>query len=163
MPMSKAQSGKRCVRRSLERWRQRESVRRGGEPGEIVFKSHAPVPCELLKHGRLHFTARFRFSRRTINFNPDQVSSIAHTFTSTNPSGNATALITSSVTSVGTPDDLFGQETQTVPASAILARKTGNLFANSLRFLVKTWMKLESGFKRSEKVTPSGILPSNRR
>src|SRR5205085_12404371 len=58
----------RSVRRSLEWWRQRESLRRGGKPGEIVFKGHAPVPCELLKHGRLHFTARFRFSRRTINF-----------------------------------------------------------------------------------------------
>src|SRR5437762_1814141 len=103
MPMSKAQSGKRRVRRSLERWRQRESLCSGGKPDEIVFKGHAPVPCELLKHGRLHFTARFRFSRRTINFNPDQVSSIAHIFTSTNPSGNATARTTSSVTSVGTP------------------------------------------------------------
>jgi len=37
----------------------------------------------------------------------------------------------------GTPADLFGQETQTVPVAAIFSRKTGNLFANSLRFLVK--------------------------
>src|SRR5881409_3626437 len=116
-----------------------------------------PVPCQLLKHGQLHFTGRFRFSRRTINFNPDQVSSIAHTFTSTNPSGNATARITSSVTSVGTPDDLFGQETQTVAASAIFSRRAGNRFANSLWLLMKTWTKVESDLKRFEKVTPSEI------
>src|SRR6266702_2101075 len=118
----------------------------------------------MIKATRFHFViVNFRFSRRTINFNPDQVSSIAHTFTSTNPSGNATARITSSVTSVGTPDDLFGQETQTVPAFAIFSRKTGNLLSNSLRSSMKTWTKLESGFKRSEKVAPSGIVPSNRR
>src|SRR5204863_5346290 len=163
MPTSKAQSGKRRVRRSLERCRQRESPCSGGKPGEIVFKGHAPVPCELWKHGRLHFTARFRFSRRTINFNPDQVSSIAHTFTSTNPSGNATARITSSVTSVSTLADLFGQETQTVPVSAIFSRKTDNLFSNSLRLLTKMWTKPASDFKRSEKITLSGVVPSNRR
>jgi hypothetical protein len=128
-----------------------------------VFGLVFPRSAQPWKHGRLHFTVRFRFSRRTINFNPDQVSSIAHTFTSTNPSGNATARITSSVTSVGTPDDLFGQETQTAPASAIFSRRTGNRFANWLCFLMKTWTKLESDLKRFEKVTPSGIVPSNRR
>jgi hypothetical protein len=113
---------------------------------------------------RVHvFAGTFRFVRRIINFNPDQVSSIAHTFTSTNPSGRAIARITSSVTSVGTPDDLFGQETQTIPVSAIFSRKTDNLFANSLRFLMKTWTKSEAGFRRSEKVTPWGVVPSNRR
>src|SRR5213082_2673019 len=105
----------------------------------------------------------FRFSLRTISFSPDQVSSIAHTFTSTNPSGNATARTTFSVTLVGTVDDLFGQETQTVPVSAVFSRKADNRFSNSLRFLIKTWTKLDSGFKRSEKVTPSGIVPSNGR
>jgi hypothetical protein len=103
------------------------------------------------------------FRWRTINFKPDQVSSIAHTFTSTNPSGSATARTTSSVTSVGTPDDRFGQEPQTTPVFAIFSRKTDNLVANSLRFVMKRWTKLEPGFKRSEKVTPSGIVPSNRR
>src|SRR4029077_10066013 len=114
--------------------------------------------------GKYHFlTGGFRFIRRTINFSPDQVSSIAHPFTSTNPSGSATARTTFSVTSVGTPDDLFGQEIQTIPVSAIFSRKADNLFANSLRFLTKTWTKFESGIKQSEKVTPSGIVPSNRR
>src|ERR1700757_2284983 len=120
-----------------------------------VFHSQINV----IKATRFHF----RFSLRTISFNPDQVSSIAHTFTSTNPSGSATARTTSSVTSVETPDDRFGQETQTVPVSVTFSRKPGNLFANSLRFLMKTWTKPESGFKRAEKVTLSGIVPSNRR
>src|SRR5262249_44932840 len=119
-----------------------------------VFHSQINV----IKATRFHF----RFSLRTINFSPDQISSIAHTFTSTNPSGSATARTTSSVTSVATPDDLFGQETQTVPASAIFWRKTANLFSNSLRFSMKTWTKLEPPFTRSEKVTPSGVVPSNR-
>src|SRR5439155_94869 len=56
----------------------------------------------VIKATRFHF----RFSLRTISFNPDQVSSIAHTFTSTNPSGSATARTTSSVTSVDTSDDV---------------------------------------------------------
>src|SRR5206468_1983702 len=47
MPMSKAQSGKRRVRRSLERWRQRESLRSGGRADEIVFKGHAPCPANV--------------------------------------------------------------------------------------------------------------------
>src|ERR1700719_1709688 len=55
----------------------------------------------------------FRFSRRIINFNPDQVSSTAQTLISTNPSGSATARITSSVMLVGTLEDFLGQETQT--------------------------------------------------
>ena len=54
----------------------------------------------------------------------------------------------------------FGQDTQTIPVSATFSRKTGNLVANSLGFFMKTWTKLESGFKRSEKVTPSGFVPS---
>src|SRR4029077_4047866 len=112
--------------------------------------------------GKYHFlTGGFRFIRRTLNFSPDQVSSIAHTFISTNPSGSATARTTSSVTSVGMPDDLFGQEAQTVPASGGVSRKTDNSFSNSRGVFMKTWTKSESAFKRPEKVTPSGIVPSN--
>jgi hypothetical protein len=89
------------------------------------------------KNAPLHLTAHFRFVRRTINFNPDQVSSIAHTLTSTNPSGSAMDRTTSSVTSVGTPADFFGQETQTIPVSATFSRKIDNLFSYSPRLLVK--------------------------
>src|SRR2546430_13466236 len=78
----------------------------------------------------------FRFCRRIINFNPDQVSSTAHTFTSTNPSGRATARMTSSVTSVGTPADFFGHETQSTPASASLLRNRFSCLCNSFRLFV---------------------------
>src|ERR1044071_769869 len=120
-----------------------------------VFHSQINV----IKATRFHF----RFSFRTMSFNPDQVSSIAHTFTSTKPSGSATTRIRSSVTSAGMPDDFFGQETQTVPVSAIFSRKVDNVFSNSLLFLVKTWTKPESAFRRSENVTFSGIGPISRR
>src|SRR6266480_5699231 len=79
----------------------------------------------------------FRFSRRIINFNPDQISSTAQTFMSTNPSGNAISRITSSVTSVEMPEDFFGHETQIVPVLAIFARKIGNRFSNSDRCMLK--------------------------
>src|SRR5207244_3777024 len=105
-----------------------------------VFHSQINV----IKTTRFHF----RFSFRTISFSPDQVSSIAHTFTSTKPSGSATARITSSVTSAGMPDDFFGQETQMVPVSASFSRKMDNLLSKSLRFLMKTWTKLDSGCNR---------------
>src|SRR5882724_4352408 len=79
----------------------------------------------------------FLFSRRIINFNPDQISSTAQTFMSTNPSGNAISRITSSVTSVEMPEDFFGHETQIVPVLAIFARKIGNRFSNSDRCMLK--------------------------
>jgi hypothetical protein len=62
--------------------------------------------------------AEFRYLRsslRMTNFRPDQVSSTAQTFTSTRPSGNATALTVSSVTLEDTPDDFFGQEIHIMP------------------------------------------------
>src|ERR1700682_6503082 len=72
----------------------------------------------VVEASRFHFVFfDFRFSRRIINFNPDQVLSTAHTFVSTNPSGKATSRITSSVTSVETPADFFGQDTHTIPVS----------------------------------------------
>src|SRR5438132_11012804 len=91
---------------------------------------------DVIQNARFHLFD-FRFSRRIINFNPDQVSSTAQTFTSTNPSGNAISRITSSVTSVEMPEDFFGHETQTVPVLAIFARKIGNRFSNSDRCMLK--------------------------
>src|ERR1700724_1053684 len=116
----------------------------------------------VIQNARFHLFD-FRFSRRIINFNPDQVSSTAQTFMSTNPSGKAIARITSSVTSVEIPEDFFGHETQTVPLSDILSRKICIFFCNSLRRPVKRWTKFDPGFNRSENITPSGILPSSRR
>src|SRR5438270_4381171 len=117
---------------------------------------------DVIQNARFHLFD-FRFSRRIINFNPDQVSSTAQTFTSTNPSGNAISRITSSVRSVEIPEDFFGHETQTVPFSDILSRKIDNFFCNSLRRLVKRWTKFELESRRLENATPSGIFPSNRR
>ena len=54
-------------------------------------------------------------ARRRKSFSPDHVASIAHTFTSTMPSGNATSRTVSSVTSVATPDAFFGHATQIIP------------------------------------------------
>src|SRR5260370_40448006 len=106
----------------------------------------------VIENARFHLFD-FRSSRRIINFNPDQVSSTAQTFMSTNPSGNAISRITSSVTSVEIPEDFFGHETQTVPLSDILSRKIDLFFCNSLRRPVKRWTKFEPGFNRSENVT----------
>ncbi len=53
---------------------------------------------------------------------PDQTSSIAHTLLSTSPVGRATSRTTSSVTSVTTLDERFGQAIQRPPAWASLGR-----------------------------------------
>jgi len=63
-----------------------------------------------------------RRSFRITNFNPDQTSSTAHTLISTSPIGSATSRIVSSVMSVLTPEDFFGQETQIIPSGTILVR-----------------------------------------
>src|SRR4029434_1015991 len=39
--------------------------------------------------------------------------------------------------------------------------RDGQFLLQFARLLMKTWIKLDSGFRRSEKVTPSGIVPSN--
>src|SRR4029077_15879885 len=80
---------------------------------------------DVIEQSRFHHFD-FRFSRRIINFNPDQVSSIAQTLMSTKSSGRATARITSSVISVATPEDFFGQEAQSTASSAIFRRKIDN-------------------------------------
>src|SRR5690606_2071851 len=61
-------------------------------------------------------------ARRTTSLSPDHTSETAQTFTSTNPSGRASSRITSSVISVGTPDDFFGHETQTGVSAARRSR-----------------------------------------
>ncbi|HEY7170031.1 MAG TPA: hypothetical protein VH417_04235 [Vicinamibacterales bacterium] len=67
------------------------------------------------------------------SFNPDQVSSTAHTFTSTKPSGSAISRIRSSVTVVTTPEAFFGHDTQTAASGRIVdtrrASRSGQLAA----------------------------------
>src|SRR5882672_640794 len=70
---------------------------------------------------RLLRVAYFRFSFRTTSFSPDQISSSAHTLMSTRPIGSATSLIVSSVMSVGTLADFFGQDTQIAASGRIFA------------------------------------------
>ena len=70
-------------------------------------------------------------SFRTTSFGPDHTSSTAQTLTSTKPRGRASAHTVSSVMSVGTPADFFGQETQTVPSGLSLARNFTSAFSSS--------------------------------
>ena len=118
---------------SVERWAD-FAIRK-----PIAFSKDLYAQINVIKVACLHFAVvdfrlRRRFSRRTINFNPDQVSSTAQTFTSTKPSGNATSRITSSVTSVATPEDFFGHETQRTPVSAINLRSRFNSFFERFAF-----------------------------
>src|SRR4051812_44107628 len=106
----------------------------GGHPrtrdgdGRIVrtvgqFENEAPLVDELfvgwprMSHDFAHASVPQRSSLRITSFKPDHTSLTAHTFTSTKPSGSATARIVSSVMSVATPDAFFGHDTQ-ITASA---------------------------------------------
>src|SRR5690348_13257250 len=53
---------------------------------------------------------------RNINFNPDQVSSTAQTFTSTSPFFNPKSRIMFSSRSVAIPDDFFGHDIHIMPS-----------------------------------------------
>src|SRR6266404_5162039 len=117
---------------------------------------HAQI--NVIEQSRSHYFD-FRFSRRIINFNPDQVSSTAQTLISTKPSGSATARITSSVMSVGTPDDFFGQETQTAASSAIFCRRDCSCVCSPRRSLENRCTNLVLPTGRVAKFTPLGIWP----
>src|ERR1700730_5569723 len=127
--------------------------------GVEVFNSQ----INMIKMSRFHFVVVDLSLRRITNFRPDQTSSTAPTFMSTNPSGNATARITSSVMSVLMPDDFFGHETHNVPASAILDRSRWSCLFNSLRCFVKKWMKLEFVVTRLLNFASFANLPSKLR
>src|SRR6266513_296063 len=94
-----------CRQRLLSFYSPNNGVELIGRPPTLCPGGSRGYPNGEQEKVRLHLTARFRFVRRTINFNPDHVSSIAHTLTSTNPSGSAAARTTSSVTSVAMPED----------------------------------------------------------
>src|SRR5438309_1590679 len=102
-----------------------------------------------------------RFSRRTINFNPDHVSSTAQTFTSTNPSGNATSRMVSSVISVATPEDFFGHEIQSIPVSAINLRSRFSSFSSTFRSETNKWTKTAPALISLVNETPAGSGASN--
>src|SRR5229473_1510852 len=89
------------------------------------------------------------FSSRMTNRSPDHVSSIAHTLLSTRPVGRATNRITSSVISVGTFDDFFGQATQN-PAAGVMRRLTDASWrANSARRVTNSTRTSKGSFPAS--------------
>ncbi len=116
----------------------------------------------MVKMACFHFrVVDCRFSRRTINFRPDQVSSTAQTYVSTNPSGKATARITSSVISVETLAAFFGQEIHRVPVSATIPRNRFNSRSNCARCVVNKCTNAQSRERQSDSRVFSGSLPSN--
>src|SRR5438552_17799502 len=83
---------------------------------------------------------------RYMNFNPDQTSSTAHTFTSTRPLLSPISRTTFSLTSVFTLAAPLGQEIQSVPAASRFFLSLGKS-ATSLDFsVVKNWMKSQGPF-----------------
>ena len=72
------------------------------------------------------------FSLRMTNFKPDQTLSTAQTLMSTRPIGKATSRMVSSVMSVGTLEDLFGQETQITPSCFRFFREARSASVNSV-------------------------------
>src|SRR6266568_4754333 len=78
-----------------------------------------------------------RRSLRTTSLRPDQTSLTAHTLTSTNPSGNATSRIVSSVMVVGTFAAFLGQDTHTVALGLSVCRRTARRLTRSSFFVTK--------------------------
>ena len=114
-----ARGWRRC--RSARSWRcrSRRRARNSTSPGRATTTRSTACGART---GSILTTCSPRSSRRPdlhrnslriTNLRPDQVSSIAQTLVSTNPSGSATSRIVSSVMSVGTFPAFFGQLTQT--------------------------------------------------
>src|SRR5262249_50289613 len=97
-----------------------------------------------------------RFSSRTTSFNPDQISSTAHTLISTSPSGNAILRTTSSVISVSILAAFFGQEPQITASSLIVPRYFLSPAVSSLASLVNRWTRSTSAVSLATNATPSG-------
>lgn len=78
----------------------------------------------LLKLNLATLRGIYRSDFLITSFNPDQTASTAQTLISTRPRGRAAFRTTSSVRSVCTPEDFFGQETQIAPGgvSSFLSR-----------------------------------------
>src|SRR3954470_19040472 len=76
---------------------------------------------------------------RMTSFSPDQVSSTAQTLMSTSPIGSATSRTTSSVTSVGSFEAFFDQDTQICPSRASRGRRRSSESLSSVRPVMKMW------------------------
>lgn len=101
-----------------------------------------------------------RSETRITSLSPDHTSLTAQTLTSTNPSGSATARITSSVTSDGTFEAFFGHDTHTYPAGASDRRRVARRFASAARFVTNTCAAATEPPARAVRVTPAGSSPS---
>ena len=86
-----------------------------------------------------------RFLRRTTNFNPDQTSLTAQTFTSTRPVASPMLRIIFSSKSDSTPELFFGQEIQSIPAGASFAAQSGNLASSSAWLFTNKCTKSSGG------------------
>ena len=99
------------------------------------------------------------FTRLT-NFNPDQTSETAQTFTSTSPDASPISRTTFSVTSVFTPELFFGQLTHSIPAGARRWPTGQNFFSNSSFDLAKIMAKSSAFFPGADAfVRPPGLGP----
>ena len=108
----------------------------GNDECDDVWVGH---PCPIRASSKCRCYSRS--SLRITSFNPDQVSSTAHTFTSTSLLANAYFLTTSSVISVVTPDDFLGQDIQIMPSRTMRFRRLGSRFCNCDALSTKEWMK----------------------
>lgn len=75
------------------------------------------------------------------NFNPDQTSVTAQTFTSTSPVPSPRSRTTLSVRSVVTPELFFGQQIQSIPAGASARAADNSSTLNTVSDLAKIKMK----------------------
>src|ERR1035438_6583987 len=85
------------------------------------------------------------FTRRT-NFNPDQTTVTAHTFTSTKPASSPISRTLFSSTSVATPELLLGQLTHSIPGGASNLQIRLKSFVSCTFDFVKTMAKSSPAF-----------------
>src|SRR5262249_1054614 len=96
---------------------------------------------------------------RMTNFSPDQISSMAQTFTSTSPKPNPVSRTRFWSKSVGRPEALLGHAIHSMPSASSLAASTGKSFSKAVRFSTKYTTTSALPFRRSLATTPSGNLP----
>ena len=86
---------------------------------------------------------------------PDQVASIAATFVSTSPRGDATSRTTSSAAFVGPPEARLGQQTHSIPAGARRAWSVATRLASSRRSVTNNRTMSSGSAGRLSQVMPS--------
>src|SRR5690242_2960453 len=100
-----------------------------------------------------------RSFKRYTNFSPDQVSSTAHTFTSTSPSPRPISRIEFSLRSVAIPEVFLGQEIQSEPFAARHRCASLKRRFKSAWVVANNWMKSSFSPSCSAQLTLSGNAP----